>query len=173
MIPSLDTWYEQDANPNDNDPRLGEPAVIFQDGVFHMWYASYNIGQGDQGGSPLVIHATASDPRGPWTKFGPVDVSGFWGHPDVIYDPERNLYVMICLSDNPLTTLRNGGLNFYTSPSVDGPWTAHPSNPVFNAQEGLGRCRVFIGLLWCKLERNGTYIILQTQGTTKTLEMPL
>ena len=90
---SNDTWYEHDTDPTDNFPRLGEPAVIFKDGEFQMWYGDFN----PQYLTPeMAVYANASDPKGPWTKTGPVlaDVS----HPDVVFDPERNLYVMIYLS---------------------------------------------------------------------------
>ena len=83
---SNDTWYEIDTDPTDYYPRLGEPAVVFKDNTFHIWYGSYNtVWQG-------AVYANASDPRGPWTKLGPV-LDGV-GHPDVVYDPERDLYVM-------------------------------------------------------------------------------
>ena len=66
---SNDTWYEHDTDPTDNFPRLGEPAVIFKDGEFQMWYGDFNPPVSD---TELAIYANATDPKGPWLKTGPV-----------------------------------------------------------------------------------------------------
>ena len=54
----------------------------------------------------------------------------------VVYDPARNLYVMINLSNNPLITLTDGAMDVATAPTPTGPWTSNPNNPVFSAAGG-------------------------------------
>jgi hypothetical protein len=118
---SNETSYEYDGNPSSH-PLLAEPAVIFKDGLFQMWYVSINP-------DARVVYATASDPRGPWTKYGPV--FDYARHVDVVYDPERDLYVMLHLPGS-----NSGQIYVETSSSPEGPWTSHPDNPVFSAQGG-------------------------------------
>ena len=130
--PSFETSYEQDTNPNDIYPRIGEPSVIYKDGVYHMWYTSIK----DANSPQLLIYANATAPEGPWTKYGPVTPDGFYGHSDVVFDTERDLYVMTYLSDNVLMTGRNGQICVATSTTPMGPWTNNPLNPVFAANGG-------------------------------------
>ena len=130
--PSFETAYEQDTNPDDNYPRIGEPSVIYKDGVYHMWYTSIK----DANSPQLLIYANSTDPTGPWTKYGPVTPEGFFGHSDVVFDSERNLYVMTYLSDNVLMTGRNGQICVATSETPMGPWINNPLNPVFTANGG-------------------------------------
>jgi hypothetical protein len=107
----------------ENDGVLAEPAVMFKDDLFHMWYVSID------GGTTYAVYATASDPKGPWTKYGPV----FEGlrHVDVVYDPERDLYFMLHLPGSNV-----GQIYLESSENPEGPWTSHPNNPIFQADVG-------------------------------------
>jgi hypothetical protein len=143
---SNDTWYEHDENPYDMYPRLGEMGVVFKDGLFHMWYVVLN--ELDSVEFRTICYANSSDPRDPWAKLGPVMPlsSDYFGHPDVVYDPERDLYVMWYLA--------GGQNNIATSETPEGPWTNHPNNPIFRAEggwEGSGLYRaslVQVGTQW-------------------------
>jgi hypothetical protein len=151
IIYAQDTnWYENDTVSGDSYPLLMEPTVVFKDGVYNMWYCSYLL----PGQAPYLVYANATDPTGPWTKYGPVGPSGFWGHPDVVYDPERELYVMTYLSSNIFESGVPGAICVATSSSPMGPWTNDPSDPVLAAGGGwegsslYRSCLVEVGTQW-------------------------
>ncbi len=122
--------------PASSGYRSGEMAVVFKDGLYHMWRTVID-------GGLFIYHDTATDPRGPWIlqpdkvnmgsyEYGP--------HPDVVYDAERNLYLMLYLIPSGTNV---GQLGLYTSSSPSGPWTLHPINPIFSAQSAWEGSRLY------------------------------
>ena len=63
IVPESTYAWEEDSSA-----KSGEPAVVFKDGIYHMWRT---VIPGDN-----VAYDTASDPRGPWTKHSAQSVSG-------------------------------------------------------------------------------------------------
>ncbi len=115
---------------NDPSAKTGEPAVVFKDGLYHMWRTVLH------NGDVLVVHDTANDPRGPWTKHGiAVDFGAYnYGpHVDVVYDAQRDIWTMLYLDPAGADMAT---LGTYNAPSPDGPWTANPANPTFQANGG-------------------------------------
>ena len=89
IYPEASVPYE-----NFSNAKSGEIGVFFKDGQYHLWRTI--IG----GDPPRIAYDTAPDPRGPWTKQGLAIQFGSGGvgpHPDVVYDPERDIYLMLVL----------------------------------------------------------------------------
>jgi len=125
IYPEDTYWYEDDSNS-----KTGEIAVFFKDGLYHLWRTVLDSG------AVRVAYDTASDPRGPWSKQGVAVDFGSYSlgpHPDVVYDAERDIYLMLYLIPNGSNA---GQLGTYIANAPAGPWTAHPLNPIFQAQGG-------------------------------------
>ena len=150
--------------PTSSGYRSGEMAVIFKDGVYHMWRTVIDNGL-------FIYHDTASDPRGPWTlqpdnldmgtyEYGP--------HPDVVYDPERDLYLMLYLIPSGTNV---GQLGLYTSSDPSGPWTLHPINPIFSAQSATWEgSRLYRASL---VDVDGQWYLYYSGNTTVTPQIGL
>ena len=109
------------------DAKTGEPAVIFKDGIFHMWRTVFSSSEYQW----HVVYSTAYDPQGEWTKHDWLLrwKSGDLGpHSDVVYDAKRDIYLLVVVKPEGQD---KGQLYFYYSGHPEGPWKPHPANPVF------------------------------------------
>ena len=109
----------------DTDPLYLSPAVVYVDGVFHMWMAS---------SADVTVHATSEDGIR-WSPLETVDVTPPPWHLDVAYVGGE--YVML-LVDSPLA-----GANLRIATSKDGSnWTAG-SEPVLRPGNGWDDERIY------------------------------
>jgi hypothetical protein len=126
IYPESSHYYEDDPSA-----KIGEPGVLFKDGVYHMWRTAVEFNQD----KVYVVHDTATDPRGPWKKRGVAVSFGEWTgwgpHSDVVYDRDRHLFLLLNLIPNGNN---RGQLSLRTARSPAGPWKPHPLNPIFRAQ---------------------------------------
>lgn len=138
---------------------LNQPSVVYRNGVWHMTY----FGLGDDGVG-RVHYAEATDPAGPWTKFGPVLTPTAAWEDDYIYnsalmyDAPAGLWKMWYTAGKIASA---GGepefICYATATSPRGPWTKSPSNPLVSPMVDGGWASLGIGGPNVRKLRDGTY----------------
>jgi len=109
----------------DTDPLYLSPAVVYVDGIFHMWLAS---------SASSVAHAT-SDDGVRWSPLEPIDVTPAPWHLDVAYvDGE---FVML-LVDSPVA-----GAHLVAATSNDGVKWSAGSDPILSPGKGWDDERIY------------------------------
>lgn len=126
---------------------LNQPSVVYRNGVWHMTY----FGLGNDGVG-RVHYAEATNPAGPWTKFGPVLVPTIAWEDDYIYnsslmyDSQAGVWKMWYTAGKIASA---GGepefICYATATNPRGPWTKSPSNPLVGPMGDGGWASLGVG----------------------------
>ncbi|MDR7275722.1 hypothetical protein [Catenuloplanes atrovinosus] len=138
---------------------LTVPSVVYRDGVYHMSYFGV-----DAGGVGRIHYAEATDPAGPWTKFGPIVVpTAEWEddyiyNSSLLYDERQRLWKMWYTAGRIASA---GGepefICLATATDPRGPWTKSPSNPLISPMNDGGWASLGIGGPNVRMMPDGSY----------------
>lgn len=137
QVMAMDYFWESDG--------VGMPSVIFDGGVYHMWYTGLTGSRGLDGGN--IGYATSSDGKN-WTKYAdaPVMEAGpfqSWEDSGVmsptVIKTDTGYKMWYCGNDGLISKI-----GYATSP--DGvQWTKHPGNPVVLSTSESSSSKVAVG----------------------------
>ena len=126
---------------------LTVPSVVYLDGIYHMSYFGV-----DANGVGRIHYAEATDPAGPWTKYGPIVVPTTAWEDDYIYnsalmyDAQEHLWKMWYTAGRIASA---GGepefICYATATNPRGPWTKSASNPLLTPMNDGGWASLGIG----------------------------
>jgi hypothetical protein len=126
---------------------LNQPSVVYRNGVWHMSY----FGLGNDGVG-RVLYAEATNPAGPWTKFGPIVTptvdweDNYIYNSSLLYDASERLWKMWYTAGKIASA---GGepefICYATAQDPRGPWTKSPANPLISPMSDGGWASLGIG----------------------------
>jgi len=138
---------------------LNQPSVVYKDGVYHMTYFGV-----DGSGEGRVHYAEATDPAGPWTKYGPVLSSEFdWENKyiynsSLMYDEAESIWKMWYTAGKIASA---GGepefICYATAMNPRGPWTKYAGNPLVSPMSDGGWASLGIGGPNVRKLQDGSY----------------
>jgi hypothetical protein len=126
---------------------LTVPSVAYRNGIYHMSYFGV-----DAAGVGRIHYAEATDPAGPWTKYGPIVApTAAWEddyiyNSSLLYDAQEHLWKMWYTAGRIASA---GGepefICYATATDPRGPWTKSPSNPLLRPMNDGGWASLGIG----------------------------
>jgi hypothetical protein len=136
---------------------LNQPSVVYRDGVWHMTYFGVT-----REGVGRIHYAEATNPSGPWTKFGPIVVPTEAWEDDYIYNSslmyDNGVWKMWYTAGRIASA---GGepefICYATATNPRGPWTKSPSNPLVSPMGDGGWASLGIGGPNVRKKADGTY----------------
>jgi hypothetical protein len=138
---------------------LNQPSVVYQGGLWHMTYFGL-----DASGVGRVHYAEATNPAGPWTKYGAVVVpSADWEdnyiyNSSLLYDAQAGLWKMWYTAGRIASA---GGepefICYATATNPRGPWTKSADNPIVRPMNDGGWASLGIGGPNVRKLADGTY----------------
>ena len=121
------------------DDRVLESGDCFEEGGTYYWYY-HSYSTWAKTGHQIFL-ATASDPLGPWTKYGEIPLltksgrkhdSGLVACPKVVVDGDRFAMVYLSAGDGPIGWGWSVSLAYADHPT--GPWIKYSENPIIEHQ---------------------------------------
>nr|WP_221380654.1 hypothetical protein [Actinoplanes polyasparticus] len=138
---------------------LNQPSVVYRNGIWHMTY--FGVGTDGVG---RVHYAEATNPAGPWQKFGVVlDITAAWEdnwiyNSSLLYDAQESIWKMWYTAGKIASA---GGepefICYATATNPRGPWTKSPANPLIRPMNDGGWAGLGIGGPNVRKLANGTY----------------
>jgi hypothetical protein len=126
---------------------LTVPSVVYLNGVYHMSYFGL-----DADGAGRAHYAEATNPAGPWTKYGPIVVptadweDNYIYNSSLMYDAQEHLWKMWYTAGRIASA---GGepefICYATATNPRGPWTKSPDNPLISPMNDGGWASLGIG----------------------------
>ncbi|QGQ95439.1 hypothetical protein EHS13_11370 [Paenibacillus psychroresistens] len=135
------TWTKYAGNPilangpngAIDDGATTVPSVVYKDGIYHMTYMIHD------NQVARIAYAYATNPQGPWTKFGAILSptlaweDNFLYNTSLMYDSDNGIWKMWYTAGKIASA---GGepefICYATATSITGPWTKYSGNPLIS-----------------------------------------